>query len=193
MRKSILLICGALVVAANVFAGKAEHVVVVVWDGLRPDMVNAANTPVLSKFARDGVFFANHHPAYISSTEVNGIALATGAHPANSGIMANREYWPPIDPLKPIATEAFDTVRKGDAAMDGRYIGRPTLAEILQRAGKRTVIAGSKPVALLHDRGEPGGDSVTLFAGRTLPADAGDKLKLGVFPSSDRMTGRRGR
>src|SRR5437868_5573979 len=60
---------------------KVEHVVVVIWDGLRPDSVNGQDTPTLSKLAKEGTTFANHHCVFISSTEVNGTALATGGYP----------------------------------------------------------------------------------------------------------------
>src|SRR5260370_37518760 len=92
-------------------AGKAEHVVVVVWDGLRPDFVTEQFTPTLYKLGREGVVFQNHHAVYLSATEVNGTALATGAYPAHSGILANRELRSRINPLKPIGTEARESVR----------------------------------------------------------------------------------
>ena len=39
---------------------QAAHVVVIVWDGLRPDSVREEDTPTLARLAREGVFF---HPA----------------------------------------------------------------------------------------------------------------------------------
>jgi len=63
-----LLTITALAAPAAHPAGRAEHVVVVVWDGLRPDSVTESNTPVLVKLARDGVFFQNHHAVYLGST-----------------------------------------------------------------------------------------------------------------------------
>ena len=59
-------------------AGKAEHVVIVVMDGLRPEAVAEQTMPTLAAMAREGTVFAHHHPAYPSMTEVNGTALATG-------------------------------------------------------------------------------------------------------------------
>src|ERR1041384_2378557 len=41
--------------------GKAEHVVLVVWDGMRPDFVSPHYTPTLYQLATEGVFFKNHH------------------------------------------------------------------------------------------------------------------------------------
>src|ERR1041385_5266683 len=48
--------------------GVAEHVVVVVWDGMRPDFITPQYCPMLYSLAQEGVYFRNHHPAYISST-----------------------------------------------------------------------------------------------------------------------------
>lgn len=169
-------------------AGKAEHVVLVVWDGLRPDFITREHTPTLYQLAQDGVMFQNHHPVYCSATEVNGTALATGAYPEHSGVIANTEFQPDNDPLRPIGREAFSAVRRGDELSGGHYLLRPTLAEILQSAGKQTVIAGTKPVALLHDRRDrpEGADSVLLFDGRSLPAGAAARIRnrLGNFPSA---------
>ncbi len=169
-------------------AGKAEHVVVVVWDGMRPDFVNETNTPTLYELAREGVFFQNHHAVYLSSTEVNGTAMATGCYPNRSGILANREYRPAINPLNPIDVQDFDAVRKGDAITHNHYLQLPTLEEILQRAGMKTAIAGAKPVVLLHDRLEEGrvcADCVNLFEHTTVPAAAMKKLDLPALPPRD--------
>ncbi len=157
--------------------GKAERVVIMVWDGLRPDSVTDEATPTLARLAREGATFTRHHSAYPSSTEVNGTAMATGCYPGHSGIIGNRMFIPGIDPLKSVATESLTTIRNGDKASGGKYLAVPTLAEVAHMAGWRTVIAGSKAVVLLHDRaerpeGELGTESVVLHAGRTLPPDA---------------------
>src|SRR2546423_6273370 len=147
LRKSF----GAEPLASSV-KGQAEHIVVVVWDGMRPDFITPQYTPTLYQLAVHGVFFKNHHPVYVSSTEVNGTALATGVYPNRSGIMANSDYRPEIGWLGPNATEGIEAIRRGDLLSEGNYLLVPTLAEMLQKARHTTVIAGSKPVALLHDR-----------------------------------------
>ncbi|HKD37557.1 MAG TPA: alkaline phosphatase family protein, partial [Pirellulales bacterium] len=164
-----------------------EHVVVVVWDGLRPDSVNEHDTPTLFKLGSEGTVFTHHHPVYVSSTEVNGAALSTGGYPQSTGIVANSEYRPEIDPLKPIGTEAETAVRKGDELTHGRYLGLPTIAEIVQRSGGRTAIAGTKPVALLADRAERTADaSPVLYQGKTLPRSVATMLvkSYGEFPKT---------
>src|SRR6266404_3254530 len=132
--------------------GKAHHVVVIVWDGMRPDFVSEQNCPTLYQLSRQGVTFTHHHSVYLSATEVNGTAISTGAYPVHDGIVGNMEFRPAIDPHKPIHTETLTDVRKGDELTHGQYIHLPTLAEIVRGAGYKSVVAGAKPVALLLDR-----------------------------------------
>src|SRR5436305_1637337 len=87
---------GLILAARVVTGGQAEHVVVVVWDGMRPDFVSEEHTPTLHGLARRGTFFANHHSSYVTSTEVNGTAIATGMYPGHSGILANSQYRPEL-------------------------------------------------------------------------------------------------
>src|SRR4051794_41204056 len=82
--------------------GKAKHVLIVVMDGLRRDSVVEADMPNLSKLAEGGTFFAAHHSVYVTSTEVNGAALATGMRPGGSGVVGNREYRPDVELLQPV-------------------------------------------------------------------------------------------
>jgi predicted AlkP superfamily pyrophosphatase or phosphodiesterase len=177
--------------AGMVKGGQAEHVVVVVWDGMRPDFVTAQYTPALDELAKRGTFFKNHHSSYVTSTEVNGTALGTGVYPDHSGILANVQYRPELSWLWSFGTESLDAIRRGDLLWDGHYLGVPTVAEILQLAGIPSVTAGAKPVVLLLDRGARKSlpaqrDSVTLFRGRTLPRSVLRSLvaipEVGPFP-----------
>ena len=179
-----LFVCAALLVftAAGLAAEKAEHVVLVVWDGMRPDFVSAQYTPTLYELATKGTFFKNHHPVYVSSTEVNGTALATGFYPNKSGIIANSEYRPEIGWAGPNATEGIEMIRRGDLATGGHYIRVPTMCEIVQAAGFPTAVAGTKPVAMLHDRKQraatgAGKDSIVLYNGTIMPSSLKADIK----------------
>src|ERR1700720_1991000 len=99
-----------------------RQVVLIVWDGMRPDFVSEENTPALWRLSKEGVFFRNHPAVYPSATEVNGTALATGVYPNHSGLIANYEYRPEIDSSKLINVENPAVVRKGDA-LSGRPPG----------------------------------------------------------------------
>ncbi|HEY4639476.1 MAG TPA: alkaline phosphatase family protein, partial [Candidatus Udaeobacter sp.] len=181
-----LIVCASAV--AVVPAKPGRHVLVVVWDGMRPDFVTEENTPTLWKLAREGVTFRNHHAAYPSATMVNGTVMATGVHPGRSGIIANHVYRSDIDPHHTVDVELPLIVKKGDELSGGKYIAVPTVADLVERAGARSVIAAAKTVGLLLGRqpNDAGANSsVTLFQGKALPGSAIDAIteKLGTFPS----------
>jgi predicted AlkP superfamily pyrophosphatase or phosphodiesterase len=166
-----------------------RHVVVVVWDGMRPDFVSEKTTPTLWKFAREGVTFRNHHAVYPSATQVNGTALVTGVYPGRNGVTANYAYRPEIDRTRSISVESPAVVSRGDQVSGDKYISVPTIAELIQRADGQTVIAAAKTVGLLLDRHADSGSAknrVTLFAGQTLPRDVLTSIvaALGPFPSA---------
>src|SRR5688572_13188001 len=177
--RSSKLLCGLVCVLQFAFsvclAAPAEHVILIVWDGMRPDFVSAHYTPNLYDLAQRGTFFKNHHSVYVTSTEVNGTALATGCFPNRSGIVANSEYRPEIGWLSPNATEGIEMIRRGDLATGGKYIRVPTMCEIVQEAGFPTAVAGTKPVALLHDRAQrkstgAAKESIVLYSGKIMPS-----------------------
>jgi predicted AlkP superfamily pyrophosphatase or phosphodiesterase len=178
---------------------RARHVVLMVWDGMRPDFIRAELTPNLWALAQHGVFFKNHHAVFMSSTEVNGTALATGALPRRSGIIGNREFRPVLSDRRVFDTQDLEFVTKGDALTEGRYIALPTIAAQLQAAGLRTIVASTKAVGLLQDRPgarraetiPPSVDLYTQPAGdgsemRSVPAAATAQVKaaIGPFPSA---------
>ena len=169
--------------------GKAEHVVVVVWDGMRPDMVTEKNSPTLFALARSGVVFKRNHAVYPSSTNVNGAVLATGVSPGKNGIVANQEFRPAIDPRKAFDTSDFPALDGSDPQVAAQLLRAPTIAEIVQAAGHWTAVAGSKPVAQFFDRArtrttKAAKKSTVIYRGKILPTEAGDRIKsvLGPFP-----------
>jgi arylsulfatase A-like enzyme len=169
-------------------AGQAKCFVLVVWDGMRPDFVSPELTPTLHALREGGVWFANHHSAFPTSTEVNGTVLATGVFPQRSGVTANEEYRPEIDALKPFGTESLEAIRRGDTLTGGKYLRVPTLAERVQQHGGHTAVAGAKPVALLHDRLARGDGAAgrVWFVEGSLPESLFQGLtsRFGAFPKS---------
>lgn len=183
------LIVLALAVSWSAIASNpAKYFVLVVWDGMRPDYVTPELTPTLWQLRQQGVWFANHHSVFPTSTEVNGAVLSTGCFPQHNGVSANREYRREIDPLKSYETQALRPVRRGDEVTGGKYLRVPTLAELVQKSGGRTAVAGSKAVAFLHDRKERAADSPNpvWFADGVLPTSrfAGLTNHFGPFPAA---------
>ena len=150
MRPIISIVLSFLFSTTGFAAGKAEHIVVVVWDGMRPDFMTEQYTPALHQLAQEGVFFQNHHPVYLSATEVNGTAISTGAYPAHSGIMANKEYRPRLDMLKAVGTESSETVRAGDRLTTGK----DGLVVLKLPSGTAATLKPGSSLAIMPSRGE---------------------------------------
>src|SRR5262245_54220690 len=120
MNKSIAIFAALALGAGSICRADApptpsHRVVVILCDGLRADSVTEADMPALFALAKQGTRFANHHPVYPSSTEVNAAAIGTGAYPAHDGLVANKEYRPDVELLKPIGTDELSAIRKSDA------------------------------------------------------------------------------
>jgi arylsulfatase A-like enzyme len=186
----VVLAARWLIASTHLEAAQPEsRVVVVVWDGMRPDFVTQQHTPTLHALAGRGVRFANHHCVFPSATSVNGTAIFTGVCPGRSDILANHEYRPSINRLRPLGVSTLEAVRSGDVVSDGKFVAVPTVAEIVQQAGRRTAVAGAKTVALLADRTFqsnklPSQISPVLFAGAVRPFALHEKIvaAIGPFP-----------
>jgi predicted AlkP superfamily pyrophosphatase or phosphodiesterase len=177
-----LLSLGSIAAAAS--STQDRHVVVVVWDGMRPDFVSEQNTPALWKLAQSGVTFRNHHSVYPSATIVNGTAINTGVYPNRSSVLANHDYLPQIDSRKSIDVENVAVVRKGDELSGRKYIRVPTIAELVHDHGGQSAIATAKTVGLLFDRHRDSRGGQNIFAGEAHPPDTADSIvkTLGPFP-----------
>src|SRR4029453_7470519 len=186
-RKFLLIVITALSgqpasVVAAVPATNTRHVVLVVWDGMRPDFVTEKYAPTLDKLSHDGVRFRNHHAIYPTATDVNGAALATGCYPNRNGLAANLEFRPAINPRQPIDMGDPDSIKRGDEVSDGKYLGRPALVESLRAAGKKVAVVGVKSVAILFDRHNDWtyvrirGKPLTIFAAAPLAPSAREEM-----------------
>jgi predicted AlkP superfamily pyrophosphatase or phosphodiesterase len=199
VRKFLLAAIAALSIAfvaavdatpARRSAAPGRHVVLVVWDGMRPDFVTEKYTPTLDKLAHDGVRFRNHHSVYPTATDVNGAALATGCYPNRNGLAANLEFRPAINPRQPIDMGDPDSIKRGDEVSGGKYLAIPTFVELLRAAGKKVALVGVKSVAILFDRHNEWtyarirGKPLTIFAAAPLGPSAREEMikVLGPIP-----------
>ena len=73
----------------------ATRTIVMVWDGLRPDSVNATDTPNLYALRQSGVNFSDNHSTYPTFTMMNSSSFATGSFPKTSGFYGNTFWTPP--------------------------------------------------------------------------------------------------
>ena len=118
-------------------------VLVVVIDGLRPDSIDANETPNLDRLRREGVSFTNARSVFPTATRVNAASIASGAYPGRTGILHNAVYLPSVDAAAAMTTgRAADLLRAQDA-LGGRLVMVEGLGEILARHGKTLVAVSS--------------------------------------------------
>lgn len=120
-----------------------EKFVIVGFDGLRADLVNAENTPNLMRLAARGVRFANQRSVFPTETRVNMTSISTGANAGRHGIVGNRYLDPHIDPRVPFNTFLRDMIDRGQAAYGGRLVEATSMGSVLHRAGKRMAVVAS--------------------------------------------------
>jgi len=162
---------------------RAEHVVVVFWTACA-DSVNEKDTPTLFKLAKEGTTFANNHCVFVSSTEVNGTALAqaaTHAQPASWQLRIS----PRNRSAQAFSTESEEASRKRTSCRTALH-RLATVAEIVRRGGGGPHCR-SKPVR--DWRTEARGAGATM-AGVLYQASAAASLKTqlvnarGEFPKT---------
>ena len=190
------LLTRSAVSAANATPARSRHVVLIIWDGMRPDFVTGKYTPTLDKLAHDGVRFRNHHSVYPTATDVNGAALATGCYASRNGLVANLDFRSAINPQQPIDTGDPDSIKRGDEVSGGKYLAAPTFVELMRAEGKKVALVGAKSVAMLFDRHNEWtvarikGKPLTIFAAAPLGPSAREEMTklLGPIPDEPLAT-----
>lgn len=124
-----------LVLAAGCQAREAARptVILVSFDGFRPDYQTRFDTPTLDRIAREGVQAADGIlPVFPTKTFPNHYSIATGLYPARHGIVGNTIYDPDLD--------AWFRLSDREAVEDSRWwLGEP----IWVTAEKQGVTAGT--------------------------------------------------
>jgi predicted AlkP superfamily pyrophosphatase or phosphodiesterase len=121
-----------------------EHLTILfVFDGMRPDLINAQNTPTLFQLQKEGVNFTNSHSVFPSVTRAVSAVIATGSHPARNGILGNSMYIPAIDPAHAVNTGSFKNILSLDESRKGHLLLTKTLSERLAEKGLKLAVVSS--------------------------------------------------
>jgi predicted AlkP superfamily pyrophosphatase or phosphodiesterase len=167
---------------AEVHRGRGRIVVLMVWDGLRPDFVTQRDTPNLFQMAREGVRFDKHHSIFPTLTMVNATALATGAPPGINGLEGNNFYLPPSAETPKgqiVSAEGTKAILNlnGAAEFKGRLIGLDTIAQEVAREGGYVAVIGKQgPTSVFDNR------VATIVDGKDI---AGEAQRDYLFASED--------
>ena len=143
-----------------------NRAIIFVWDGMRPDSINATDTPTLYAMTKSGSYFTDHHSTYPTFTMMNGASLATGSFPGTSGFYGN-SLWQPgpngvnanlsnVDFNQPVFTEDYKILDDLNAYYNNQLFLVGTLFSAAQKAGLVTAAVGKSGPAYLQD-GHRGG------------------------------------
>lgn len=165
---------------------------IVVFDGLRPDLITPELMPNLARFREGGSAFPLSRAVFPSATRVNATALVTGAVPGVHGIVANKFFDP-----RAFSDRAIDTAQHTQLEAAGRAWGRlvtaPSLGELLAQTGRRMAVvsSGSSGTTLLLNSRAKELEHVTLclqaWSASTPPAFADEMLRaFGPIPPGGR-------
>ncbi|HEX2677374.1 MAG TPA: ectonucleotide pyrophosphatase/phosphodiesterase [Polyangiales bacterium] len=105
-------------------------VVLLVFDGLAPELVRAVPTPNLDRMKRDGAYTLALQPVFPTLSMPNHTSLSTGCYPERHGVVSNRF----VDPVRGLYAENL-----GDALW---LEGCEHLTEVAERQGVRVADFG---------------------------------------------------
>jgi predicted AlkP superfamily pyrophosphatase or phosphodiesterase len=147
--------------------------IIMVWDGLRPDSVNATDTPNLYELRQTGANFSDNHSTYPTFTMMNGSSFATGSFPKTSGFYGNTFWTPPQgasgvipvgnsaagtaqDYQDPVFTEDYQVLTTLNTYYGSQLLLVKSLFATAQSAGLVTATIGKSGAAYIQDLGKGG-------------------------------------
>lgn len=126
------------------------HVVICVFDGLRPDFVTPELTPNLARFAAQGTWFREAGSVFPSMTRVATTSIATGAPPNLHGVVGNAFLFPQVTMDHVLDMSRADDIALAEAATGGGLVCVPTFADALAQAGKRLAVVHTGSAGSAH-------------------------------------------
>nr|WP_249810668.1 alkaline phosphatase family protein [Bradyrhizobium sp. 17] len=132
-----------IIVKASVTSPATRRVILVSFDGLRPDLINATATPHLHRLQRQGVTLGRNVTVYPSETRAATPSLVTGASPGRHGMVGNQYLDRSAVPSRYIDTADDQLVETLDTLSGGRLMGVPSLGEVLASQGKTLAVLAS--------------------------------------------------
>ena len=170
---------------------KLPRFVIVVFDALRRDMITTERMPHLRRFIDAGCDFPSSRCVFPSATRVNAAALACGAVPTSTGVVANQFFDARVFGDKLFHTGKHDDMQAAERAYDGQFVTAPTLGELLAAHGLTlAVVSSGSPgtTHLLNPRSERLGQVTVCLSDwrRSTPARYAERIleRHGPIPAS---------
>ncbi len=169
-----------------------NSVLLVVFDGLRPDAISAETTPNLLRFAAMGHRMARARSVFPSETRVCTSAVATGCHPQRHGLVANKMIHP-LDPTRTVDTGDGEALRDLEQALGAAVLQEPGLSDRLGALGHDFAVFSSGTTGqtfLLAPRADRLGQVVVSAHGPQWCSIAGQSVLARLDPPPSEPTAR---
>lgn len=109
----------------------ADLVIIIVLDGLRPDMISRGTTPNIVKWKEAACWFRNSSSIFPTMTRVAAASISSGAYPSKHGIINNVFFHPPLSPHTALNTSQFIEIRKAEQFFDNKLVTASSFGEKL--------------------------------------------------------------
>ena len=163
-------------------------ILLVAFDGLRPDQVSEENTPNLLRLAQRGVRFLNHHAVFPTETRVQVASIMTGCYPGRHGLVGNTFYLPDREPSWEVNAGDYRDIGQLNRETGGHALHVETLGEILAGRGISmvSVSVGVSGSAMLHNHRAADVGGVIIHPEFTIPASEQGNLerRFGPWPEA---------
>ncbi len=159
-------------------------VLLVVFDGLRPDMIRPDVTPNLMRFAALGTTMARARSVFPSETRVCTASVATGCHPRRHGIVANRMLHP-ADRTALVETGDGESLRRMQQESGEAAVLAPGLSDLLAKEGREYAVFSSGSTGqsfILAPRADELGQLVLSGHGARASSQRGQRLLERLSP-----------
>jgi arylsulfatase A-like enzyme len=159
-------------------------VLLVVFDGLRPDMVRPDTTPNICRFAAMGTAFTRARSVFPSETRVCSATVTTGCLPRRHGLVAN-QFAHPADHGRRIDTGQMENLLGLQQDLGEALLGMPGLGERLALAAKDFVVLSSGSTGqsfVLNPRADALGQITISGHGPAACSKAGRAVIAGMEP-----------
>jgi len=168
----------------------AKHIILFIWDGLRPDSITEQNTPNLFKLKQQGVWFSDNHSSYPTLTMMNAASFATGNLAGKTGFFGNTLWDPkakgmdskgePVNYNNPVFTEDYKILSNLDQPnIHDPLLYVATLFAVAQKSGIKTAALGKSGPAFMQDYQAHG---LVLDEKHISPLDFAKKLQSQEYP-----------
>lgn len=182
---------GAVAPTAN---PPSKHIILFIWDGLRPDSITAKNTPNLNNLKNKGVWFTDNHSSYPTFTMMNAASFATGNFAGQTGFYGNT-LWDPrasginaegktVDFKAPVFTEDYHILLDmNQPEKNDPLFLVPTLFSVAQQAHLKTATIGKTGAAFIQDYQQQGKmNGINLDEKHVYPLEFAKQLQSQQYP-----------